>query len=76
MAHVEIHYCVPCGLLPPALEVQERLLSSLGQELEGVTLRTGHGGVFTVSVDGQQVFDQAEDGYDPEAILAAVKQRL
>lgn len=77
MAEVEIEYCVPCGLLDPALETERALLEALGQELEGVRLRTGHGGVFRVSLDGEVLFDKADgDAYDPEKILTRVRDGL
>ncbi len=38
MTSVEIEYCVPCGLLDPAIERQTGLLDEFVQELDGVTL--------------------------------------
>lgn len=77
MAEVEIEYCVPCGLLEPALETERALLEALGQELEGVRLRTGHGGVFRVSLDGEVLFDKADgDAYDSEKIVTRVREGL
>lgn len=62
MTAVEIHYCVPCGHLERAQQVQRELLEEYGLELEEVRLKTGTNGVFTVSVDGTTVYDKAEDG--------------
>ena len=76
MTEVEIEYCVPCGFLNRAEDVQHVLLSSFGQNLDAVTLRTGDHGVFTVSVDGETVFDKSDDEYDVDEITRAVKNRL
>lgn len=59
---VEIEYCVQEGFLEPAIETQRALLSEFGPEIEGVCLLPGDEGVFTVAVDGETVFDRAEDG--------------
>lgn len=50
MTSVEIEYCVPCGSFNPVAETQTRLLDAFGQELDGVTLSPGHGGVFEVKL--------------------------
>ncbi len=76
MTNVEIEYCVPCGHLDAAQEIQGSLLEEHGRDLETVTLRTGHGGVLKVRVDGELVFDKAEQGYDLEAIGEAVAEHV
>jgi selenoprotein W-related protein len=72
MTDVEIEYCVPCGFLPRAQDVQEALLEEYGQQLDRVALRTGDHGVFTVTVDGDLVFDKENDEYDVDAIVDSV----
>ena len=72
MTDVEIHYCVPCGHLDRAQQLQHAILDRYGQEVDRVALQTGDSGVFTVSVDGEQVFDVDEDEYDADAIVEAV----
>lgn len=72
MTSVEIEYCVPCGHLNHAQEVQEELLEEYGQRLETVTLRTGDGGVFKVRVEDDLVFDKADNKYDVDAIVDTV----
>ena len=76
MTTVEIEYCVPCGHLDRAIDVQRALLQSLGRDLEAVTLRTGRNGVFTVAVDGETVFDVAEEQFDVDGIVRDVRRRL
>ena len=78
MSTVEIEYCVPCGFLPRAQDLQEELLDTFGQELDRVALVTGDGGVFRVDVDGNTVFDKADagDGYEIESIVGEVRAEL
>ena len=73
MTDVEIEYCVPCGFLERASDLAETLLSSLGEELDRVSLVTGDRGVFRVTVDGEVVFDKDEDDYDVGAIVREVR---
>lgn len=74
MVTAEVEYCVPCGLLDPAVDVQRELLERFGRDLDGVRLTPGHGGVFKVYVDDELVFDKAEhgNGIDRDAIVSAV----
>ncbi|MFB6143596.1 MAG: SelT/SelW/SelH family protein [Halorientalis sp.] len=76
MTTVEIEYCVPCGFLDRAVDLQRSLLTSLGGDLDAVTLRTGDHGVFRVTVDGDVVFDKGEDDYDVDAITRQVRERV
>lgn len=76
MSELEIEYCVPCGLLPAAEETGHTLLSSLGERIEALRMKPGHGGVFRVRVDGEVIFDKTADAYDPEAIVARVHEHL
>ncbi len=72
MTDVEIEYCVPCGMLNRAQDVQGALLDQFGQRLDTVALRTGDGGVFRVAVDGDDVFDVEEDEYDVDTVVDRV----
>ena len=76
MTSVEIEYCVPCGFLSRAADVQHALLTTFGEDLETVTLRTGDHGIFVVRVDGEVVFDKAEDEYDVDEIVRDVREQL
>lgn len=73
---VEIEYCVPCGHLERAIDLQRVLLSELGRQLAAVRLRTGSGGVFKIRIDGEQVFDAQHDGWDPNRVRAEVAARV
>ncbi|EMA51426.1 SelT/SelW/SelH family protein [Halococcus thailandensis] len=76
MATVEIEYCVPCGFLERAENVQHALLTNFGAKLDRVALVTGDHGVFRVNVDGETVFDKSEDEYDVDGITREVRGRL
>lgn len=72
MASVEIQYCVPCGHLDRAESLQRSILETYGQQVDRVSLVTGDSGVFTVTVDGDQIFDVDDDTFDETAIVNAV----
>jgi selenoprotein W-related protein len=76
MTRVEIEYCVPCGHLDRAMDTQRRLLERLGGNVDHVALRPGDGGVFVVRVDGERVFDKADEAYDLDAIADRVTARV
>lgn len=78
MTYVEIEYCVPCGFLASALQTQQTILNEFGQQLDGVQLTPGHGGVFKVHVDGETVWDKAVHGadLDLDLITDAVADRV
>lgn len=76
MTDVEIEYCVPCGFLDRAIDVQRAILRALGQEVDRATLATGDHGVFVVRVDGHTVFDKDDDEYDVDEIVETVRDRV
>ena len=76
MTTVDIEYCVPCGMLDRAQEVQHALLTQFGQDIDRVALVTGDHGVFTVEVDGERIFDKADDQYDVDDITRRVRDHL
>jgi selenoprotein W-related protein len=76
VVEVEIEYCVPCGHLERAIEMQRLLLGDLGGQLAGVRLRTGSGGVFKVRVDGEEILDAQRDVWDPDRVRDDVTRRL
>lgn len=76
MTQVEIEYCVPCGMLDRAQDVQHALLEEYGERLDSVALVTGDSGVFEVRADGEQIFDKEEDEFDVDAIVASVGENV
>lgn len=73
--NVEIEYCVPCGHLDRAIDTQRAILERFGRRVDGVLLATGHGGVFTIRVDGEQIYDKTQ-AFDIDQIIADIQPRL
>jgi len=73
MTRVEIEYCVPCGFRERALDVQDAILNGLEDDLDELSLVMGDHGVFTVSVDGDLVYDKEEHGFDVDGIVREVR---
>ncbi|MBX3140377.1 MAG: Rdx family protein [Trueperaceae bacterium] len=71
---VQIQYCVPCGHLPRALDVQKSILERFGQRIEGVMLKTGSGGVFTIDVDGERIYTKPDE-FELDAIMQSIEAR-
>jgi len=71
---VEIEYCVPCGHLNRAIDTQRAILEHFGRQVDG-RLKTGHGGVFTIRVDDEQVYDKTQ-GFDLDSIIADIESRI
>lgn len=76
MTTVTLEYCVPCGFRERALAALEAVLASLEREIDRFELVTGEHGVFRVAVDGETVFDVAQEDYDVDAIVRAVRREL
>jgi len=72
---VEIEYCVPCGHLDRAIDTQRCILERFGRQVDGVRLKTGHGGVFTIRVDNEQIYDNTR-GFALDDIIAAIESRI
>jgi selenoprotein W-related protein len=76
MSDVEIEYCVPCGFLDRALDLQRGVLENFGQSVDSAALVTGDSGVFQVRVDGDPVWDKADDEYDVDEVVRRVRAAL
>lgn len=63
---VEIEYCRQCRWMMRAAWMAQELLVTFEDELGGVTLRPGTGGVFMVRVDGETVWSRKAEGRFPE----------
>jgi selenoprotein W-related protein len=74
-ANVEIEYCVPCGHLNRAIDTQRVILEHFGRQVDGVRLKTGHGGVFTIRVDDAQICDKTKS-FDIDSIIADIESRI
>lgn len=72
---VQIQYCVPCGHLPRALDVQKAILERFGRSLAAVTLKPGGDGIFTIDVNDEQVYARPAE-FDLDAVLSAIDSRV
>ena len=71
---VAITYCTQCRWLLRAGWTAQELLVTFEEELGGVTLIPGTGGVFDVTVDGTLAWSRKAEGRFPE--LKELKQRI
>jgi selenoprotein W-related protein len=76
MTSVTIEFCVPCGFIDRAVDLQRDILGVYGEQLDGVELVPGDGGVFVVAAGDEVVFDKATDEFDPDAIVDAVGEHV
>ncbi|WP_136588714.1 SelT/SelW/SelH family protein [Salinigranum halophilum] len=74
MTDVEIEYCVPCGFLDRAQDIQHALLRQFGERLDRVALVTGDHGVLQVRVGDEVVWDKADDEYDVDEITRRLRE--
>ena len=63
---VEIEYCTQCRWLLRAAWMAQELLVTFEQELGGVTLIPGSGGVFEIRCAGRKVWSRHAEGRFPE----------
>lgn len=77
MTNIDIEYCVPCGLLPHALEAERALLDEFGRDIERLILHPSQGGVFKITVGDDVIWDKNVHGseLDLELIADAVRER-
>jgi selenoprotein W-related protein len=74
---VEVEYCTQCRWLLRAAWLAQELLTTFEQEVGEVALVPGAGGVFTVRVDGETVWDRREQGFpEPTAVKQAVRDQV
>jgi len=60
---VVIEYCPKCNWLLRAAYMAQEILTTFEEELKGVLLQPAQvGGVFTIYVEGKQIFDRKEFG--------------
>lgn len=71
---VEIEYCRQCRWLLRAAWMAQELLTTFEEELGGVTLVPGTGGVFEVRVRGETLWSRKGEGRFPD--IAELKQRV
>lgn len=74
LPRVEIEYCRQCRWLLRAGWMAQELLTTFEDELGGVALIPGTGGVFEVRIGGDVLWSRKAEGRFPE--LKEIKQRL
>lgn len=74
MSRVAIEYCTQCRWLLRASWMAQELLTTFATDLSEVALIPGEGGVFRITVDGEQIWDRKADGGFPE--IPVLKQRV
>jgi selenoprotein W-related protein len=63
---IVITYCTQCRWLLRASWMAQELLTTFSREIGELTLRTGTGGVFTIEVDDELIWDRSVNGGFPE----------
>ena len=71
---VSIEYCRQCRWMLRAGWMAQELLATFEEELGGVTLVPGTGGVFVIRVDGEMIWSRKEMGRFPD--ITELKQRV
>jgi selenoprotein W-related protein len=73
-----ITYCTLCHWMLRAAWMAQELLSTFGEDLGGVTLVPARGGIFTISCNGETIWDRTTDGGFPDSktLKKRVRDRL
>ncbi|MBV8679949.1 MAG: SelT/SelW/SelH family protein [Aquitalea sp.] len=66
LPRIAIEYCTGCRWMLRAAWMAQELLTTFEKELGEVALRPGSGGVFRISINGEQVWDRKHDGGFPD----------
>ncbi len=74
LPRVEIEYCRQCRWLLRAAWMAQELLMTFEEELGGVTLLPGTGGVFVVRANGTIAWSRKDEGRFPD--VTELKQRV
>ena len=71
---IVITYCTQCQWLLRAGWMAQELLSTFGADLGEVALAPGTGGIFTITCNGEPIWDRKRDDGFPDA--AELKRRM
>jgi selenoprotein W-related protein len=74
LPRIEIEYCRQCRWLLRAAWMAQELLLTFEDDLGGVSLVPGTGGVFEVRLNGETLWSRVAEGRFPE--LKELKQRV
>lgn len=61
-AAITITYCSQCNWMLRASWMAQELLHTFSTDIASVTLVPGTGGIFTITADGQQIWERKQDG--------------
>jgi len=64
--HLTITYCTQCNWLLRAAWMAQEVLSTFSLEMGEVTLVPGTGGIFTIRLDGELIWERKRDGGFPD----------
>lgn len=75
---IVITYCRQCQWLLRAAWMAQELLSTFSEEVGEVALIPGTGGIFTIEVDGELIWERKRDGGfpGPKDLKQRVRDRL
>ena len=75
---IAITYCTQCNWLLRSAWMAQELLSTFGTDLGAVTLVPSTGGAFSISYDGEEIWERVRDGGFPDvkALKGRVRDRL
>jgi selenoprotein W-related protein len=71
---IEIEYCRQCRWLLRAAWMAQEILTTFEEDIGGVTLKPGSGGVFDVRIGADTVWCRAAEGRFPE--IVELKRRV
>lgn len=69
-----ITYCTQCNWLLRSAWMAQEVLSTFAEEIGGVTLTPGHGGIFEIRLEGELIWERKRDGGFPD--VKALKQMV
>ena len=64
---IEIHYCTQCRFILRANWIAQELLMTFAEKIGELALVPASGGLFTVVLDGEEIFSRKEQGRFPES---------
>lgn len=75
---IEIEYCTQCRWLLRAAWMAQELLLTFEQDLGGVTLVPGTGGVYEIRLNGNLIWSRRDQGRfpDPKELKQLIRDRI
>ena len=73
-----ITYCTQCNWLLRSAWMAQEVLSTFAEEIGGVTLIPGHGGIFEIRLGDDLIWERKRDGGFPDvkALKQLVRDRI